>query len=235
MPQTYFRPIPATGKLPAAVAFDLDKTLVDCDTTLGWLDFLYETGVVTDPIYREINRRMMSDYRRGVLDYPAWLRKAVPAYGDLNKAERDALLERFIETKTKPSIYRDALPRIEAARAAGMKLYIISASASFLVKPIGQKLFGIDGAIGTDLLEVDGHLRGEIVGTPSFRDGKIVRLREALAADGLTLEETLFFTDSRNDLPLALAVGDVECVNPDHTLREAALKHRWRSSNWFVG
>ena len=48
------------------------------------------------------------------------------------------------------------------------------------------------------------------------------------------MDEAVFFTDSRNDLPLALAVGDVECVNPDHTLREAAMKNRWRVSSWIL-
>ena len=46
------------------------------------------------------------------------------------------------------------------------------------------------------------------------------------------LEETVFFTDSRNDLPLALAVGDCETVNPDPTLKKTALEKGWRIHAW---
>ncbi|MDY4161993.1 MAG: HAD family hydrolase [Sutterella sp.] len=234
MPQQYFRPIPKTGRLPAAVVFDLDKTLINGDTTLGWTEYLYEKGIVSDPRFREANRRLVKDYRAGCLDLAAWLRDAVPAYEGLGAEERGRLVESFIREKIEPAVYRDAMERIEAARAAGMSLFIISASAAFLVRPIGRLVFGIDHAVGTDLVEIDGHLTPEIAGTASFQEGKIVRLREELDRAGLTMDEALFFTDSRNDLPLALAVGDVECVNPDHTLREAAMKNRWRVSSWIL-
>lgn len=78
----------------------------------------------------------------------------------------------------------------------------------------------------------DGRVTPELDGAPTFKEGKITRLRDTLSEHSLSLEETVFFTDSRNDLPLALAVGDCETVNPDSTLKETALEKGWRIHAW---
>ncbi len=86
---TAFRPVPATGFMPLAAVFDLDHTLIAGDATIGWTEYLYERGVVTDPVFREINERMKASYHAGTLDIAAWLREAVPAYSGLDEAERN--------------------------------------------------------------------------------------------------------------------------------------------------
>lgn len=230
-----FRPIPATGKMPAVAVFDLDKTLIAGDSTVDWTDFLYEKGVVTDPVYREVNRRMMKSYRAGTLDIAQYLREAVPAYAGLDRAARAALLREFVDEKIAPVVYKEGLARVNEAKSEGMAVFIISASNTFFVEPIGRELFGVEHSLGVDLVEKDGFLTPEIIGIPTFQDGKVKRLEAELVKIGRTMEETVFFTDSRNDLPLALAAGDCEVVNPDHALREAALRNRWRANSWFVG
>ena len=68
---TAFRPVPATGFMPLAAVFDLDHTLIAGDATIGWTEYLYERGVVTDPVFREINERMKASYHAGTLDIAA--------------------------------------------------------------------------------------------------------------------------------------------------------------------
>ena len=227
-----FRPLPTTGTLPKVVAFDLDKTLIGGDATILWTEFLYETGVVTDPIYREINRKMVERYHAGTLDIAAWLKEAVPAYASLDAEARDQLVDRFVDEKIAPLVYPEGVKRIQAAKAEGRLTVIISASNAFFVKPLAAKLFDVDIALGCDLVMKDGRVTPILEGAPTFKEGKITRLREALSARGLTLEETVFFTDSRNDLPLALATGDCEVVNPDPTLKATALEKGWRIHTW---
>ena len=105
-------------------------------------------------------------------------------------------------------------------------------------------------AIGIDLATKDGIPTGEVVGTPSFREGKIVRLAEwlemknrtgyfnegasATAATPVTPADVFFFTDSRNDLPLALHAGGCALVNPDPTIRAEGLKRGWPVLAWKV-
>ena len=227
-----FRPLPTTGTLPKVVAFDLDKTLIGGDATILWTEFLYETGIVTDPIYKEINRKMVERYRAGTLDIAAWLKEAVPAYASLEAEARDQLVDRFVDEKIAPLVYPEGVKRIQAAKAEGRLTVIISASNAFFVKPLAAKLFGADIALGCNLVMKDGRVTPILEGAPTFKEGKITRLREALSARGLTLEETVFFTDSRNDLPLAFATGDCEVVNPDPKLKATALEKGWRIHTW---
>ncbi len=229
-----FRPLPTTGTLPKVVAFDLDKTLIGGDATILWTEFLYETGIVTDPIYKEINRKMVERYHAGTLDIAAWLKEAVPAYASLEAEARDQLVDRFVDEKIAPLVYPEGVKRIQAAKAEGRLTVIISASNAFFVKPLAAKLFGVDIALGCNLVMKDGRVTPILEGAPTFKEGKITRLREALSARGLTLEETVFFTDSRNDLPLAFATGDCEVVNPDPKLKATALEKRWRIHTWKV-
>ena len=57
----------------------------------------------------------------------------------------------------------------------------------------------------------------------NMREGKVTRLREWLAAQGLgetaSLAAATFYSDSINDLPLLLAVGTPVAVDPDARLR----------------
>ena len=108
---TAFRPVPATGFMPLAAVFDLDHTLIAGDATIGWTEYLYERGVVTDPVFREINERMKASYHAGTLDIAAWLREAVPAYSGLDEAERNALVSDFIEEKIRPIAYPQGFER----------------------------------------------------------------------------------------------------------------------------
>ena len=89
--------------------------------------------------------------------------------------------------------------------------------------------------IGIDLVTgEDGRLTSEILGVPSFQEGKVERVQEVLRRYGLKPEDMLFFTDSRNDLPLALYAGATEVVDPDPVLLEKAKEMGWPVHEWHV-
>ena len=90
----------------------------------------------------------------------------------------------------------------------------------------------IDRYTQTELVVRNGRITPELSGTPTFREGKVVRLCAALEHRGLRPAETVFYTDSRNDLPLALASGDCVAVNPDPVLLEAARENGWLVNAW---
>lgn len=221
--------------MPSAVIFDLDKTLIDGNASILWTEYLYEKGFISDPSYRENDRAMEREYRRGTLDIATWIAKYGSAVSSVPKELVDRTAAAFAGEKIAPLAYRDGLERIRDAKASGMAVLIVSASCSFLVRPIAEKVFGLapEDAVGLDLAVRSGVYQPEIEGIPSFQEGKIPRARQALEAKGLRLEDAVFFTDSRSDLPLAEAAGDCETVNPDHGLREIAMKNRWRVNSWI--
>ena len=77
---------------------------------------------------------------------------------------------------------------------------------------------------------MNGEFTGEVTGTPCFREGKLKRLEDWLAARGHTLktfDESWFYSDSLNDLPLLSRVTNPVAVDPDSTLRAHAGERGW--------
>jgi phosphoserine phosphatase len=75
-----------------------------------------------------------------------------------------------------------------------------------------------------------GRFTGRVAGTPCFRDGKVSRVDEWLAALGRRLPdfaESLFYSDSHNDLPLLGRVTRPVAVDPDAALAAEAGRRGW--------
>jgi phosphoserine phosphatase len=92
-------------------------------------------------------------------------------------------------------------------------------------------LFGVHHLIATEPEKnAKGQFTGRVSGTPSFREGKILRVDEWLSELNHSwhdFEETCFYSDSLNDLPLLERVKQAIAVNPDPTLRQHALTAGW--------
>ena len=66
---------------------------------------------------------------------------------------------------------------------------------------------------------------------PCFREGKIIRLENWLAARDWNLDsfaDSTFYSDSLNDLPLLSKVKNPVAVDPDPVLRSHAEQHGWK-------
>lgn len=109
------------------------------------------------------------------------------------------------------------------------------------MKPIAH-FVGIDEAIDVDLVMANGIPTGTIVGTSSFREGKVTRLLSLLDAKNRTSDERFmpaivpkdifFLTDSHNDLPLASYASGCAVVNPNARLVNEAEQRGWPVLAW---
>jgi phosphoserine phosphatase len=96
--------------------------------------------------------------------------------------------------------------------------------------PIAREL-GVENLIATEPEAVDGEFTGRVTGLPSFREGKVERLKSWMKEHDIEwkkVSETWFYSDSLNDLPLLSIVSHPVAVDPDETLKEHALRHDWR-------
>jgi HAD superfamily phosphoserine phosphatase-like hydrolase len=119
---------------------------------------------------------------------------------------------------------------VQSHRAAGDVLAVVTATNDFITRPIAS-LFGIDALIATELeRDGGGRVTGAIRGTPAFRDGKVARVRDWLAAQGRRwrdFDAQVFYSDSTNDLPLLEQVSHPVATNPGPALEALALQRRW--------
>ncbi|MCG4787945.1 HAD-IB family phosphatase, partial [Roseburia faecis] len=80
-------------------------------------------------------------------------------------------------------------------------LVIITATNRVITGPIAEKL-GVEHLIATECEIVDGRYTGRSTDVPCFREGKVTRLNRWIEENGYSLEDSYFYSDSMNDLPL---------------------------------
>ncbi len=210
----------------ALAIFDLDNTLLAGDSDHLWGQFLCREGLVDGADFEQRNEQFYRDYQAGELDIQAYLRFALAPL----KGHPPEVLEewhaRFMATVIEPIILPRGRDLIERHRQQGDDLLIITATNEFITRPIATAL-GVEELLACEAEVVDGRYTGEPRGVPSYKEGKVTRLRAWLADRGLELAGAWFYSDSHNDLPLLQLVDHPVAVDPDDSLREAAVAKGW--------
>lgn len=210
----------------ALALFDLDNTLLQGDSDHAWCEFLIEEGVLDGNVYREQNEKFYADYRAGTLDIHAFLDFQLAPLASLPMEHLHALHQRFMSGCIQPLITPAARALVEAHRRRGDDLVVITATNSFVTRPIAEA-FGIPTLIATEPECRDGRYTGKLADLPCFREGKVTRLQAWLQKTGHQLADSTFYSDSHNDLPLLQAVHYPVAVNPDAVLRQHACQAGW--------
>ena len=209
--------------------FDLDNTLLAGDSDYEWAQFLIERGVLDRGTYETRNDEFFRQYQAGTLDIYAFLDFQLAPLARHPRAALDAWHAEFMEAKVRPMIGDPARALVERHRSAGALCAIVTATNSFVTGPIARE-FGVAHLIATEPEALAGRFTGKVAGTPCFRDGKVVRLEQWLAAVGRPLASfagSSFYSDSHNDLPLLERVSRPVAVDPDERLRQIAGERAW--------
>ena len=211
-----------------AAFFDLDKTVIAKASIPAFGRPLYRGGL--------INRRLVARALVSQLIYvhlgasEQKLARMRESMLTLTKGwDRDRITEivrEALEETVEPIIYAEALDLIEAHRAAGYRVYLVSASPDVIVLPLAAHL-GVDGAISSrPLVDEDGRYTGEME-FYAYGPFKAEAMQELAEAEGLDLAESSAYSDSYTDLPMLEAVGHPVAVNPDRVLAKVAREREW--------
>ncbi|MFV2056410.1 MAG: HAD family hydrolase [Thiohalomonadales bacterium] len=209
------------------VIFDLDNTLIAGDSDHLWGEFLVEQGLVDENHYRIHNDKFYQDYKDGCLDIQAFLRFSLFPLTQYSIQRLNALREEFVQQKILPIILPDAQKLVDHHRNNGQTLMIITATNRFVTAPIAQ-IFQIPHLLATEPEINTRGYTGKIVGEPCFKEGKIVNLNRWLKSDQVDLDDSWFYSDSYNDLPLLELVTHPIAVDPDERLRIHAQQQNWK-------
>ncbi|RPH46256.1 MAG: HAD family hydrolase [Burkholderiales bacterium] len=218
--------------------FDLDHTLLPIDSDYEWSRFLVRIGVLDGDAYERENDRFYREYQAGTLDIAEFLRFQLAPLAAHPRSTLDAWHRRFMAEVVVPSILPQARELVARHAAQGDLIALVTATNAFVTAPIARA-FGIDHLVATGIeVGPDGEFTGRPHGTPSFREGKIVRTTEWLASLGHELPRfgrSWFYSDSRNDLPLLERVTDPVATNPDAVLHATAIDRGWPVIRLFEG
>jgi HAD superfamily hydrolase (TIGR01490 family) len=212
------------------VVFDLDGTLLTGDSDEYWLRFLVEQGEVGHGEIEARNRDIQARYAAGLASAEEFCFFYLGLLRGRELHELDRLHAEFMRTIIVPNIPAAARAMLDEARPAADLLVMSTATNRFLTEPIAAHL-GFEHLIATDPeQDATGRYTGGCVGLPNMRANKIARLEAWLAERGRRLgdfEESWFYSDSRNDLPLLSKVTHPVAVDPDPELARHAAAQGW--------
>jgi HAD superfamily hydrolase (TIGR01490 family) len=211
----------------AAAFFDLDKTVIAKSSTLAFGRPFFQGGLIN---------------RRAVLKgaYAQFVFSLAGADADLMERMRRQItamttgwdvtvvhdiVREALHDIVDPLVYAEAADLIEAHRAAGREIVIVSSSGAEMVGPIGEML-GVDRVVATRMVTVDGKYTGEI-DFYAYGENKAAAMRELAAEKGWDLADCWAYSDSSTDLPMLETVGHPTAVNPDRGLRKVAAERGW--------
>jgi HAD superfamily hydrolase (TIGR01490 family) len=209
--------------------FDLDNTLLSCDSDYEWGQFLVDRGVLEREAYEAQNTAFYEQYKDGTLDIHEFLGFALRPLADHSAEDLGRWHADFMTSRIRPAITGKARDLVRGHLEAGDLCAVITATNSFVTAPIARE-FGVPHLLATEPERVAGRYTGRVAGVPCFREGKITRLEAWLGAQGRRLRdfpESSFYSDSHNDLPLLERVTRPVAVDPDPKLAAVARARGW--------
>jgi HAD superfamily hydrolase (TIGR01490 family) len=210
--------------------FDLDGTLIPGDSDHAFCEFLIAIGWAEEAEFHRRNDEFFRQYQAGRLDIASYIEFATAPWRTRPADEQQAAMQRFLAEVMQPQIQPAALDLVRDHQLQGDLVAIVTATNEFITRPIADR-FGVEHLIAVRLArDAQGAVTGRIDGTPSFRDGKNQRVDDWLAGLGHRFgdfEQTLFYSDSTNDLPLLERVSTPVATNPGAALEAIALERHW--------
>ena len=226
-------PVTRTIKGMEAAFFDLDKTVIDRASIAAFGRPFLKGGL--------INRRMVARAAISQLIYLYFgadeerlvrVRESMLALtkGWDRAQVRQIVRETMLQTM-EPIMYAEALELMELHRAAGHRVYLVSASPEEIVLPLAD-LLGVDGAIcSRGEVDEQGCYTGRMA-FYAYGESKATAMRELAERTGLDLAASSAYSDSGTDLPMLEAVGRPVAVNPDRALAKVARERGWEVRNF---
>jgi HAD superfamily hydrolase (TIGR01490 family) len=206
--------------------FDLDNTLIADDSDYLWGQFLVDQGIVDKDYYERANAKFYDDYKQGTLNIVQFLYFSLRPLANNDPEQLYHWRAQFIQDIITPILLKPAQQLIAKHRDRGDTLLVITATNRFVTQPIVE-LYGIEHLLATTPEFVDGKYTGDFKGIPCFQEGKVKLLEEWLKNSTETMQNSWFYSDSHNDLPLLKLVDNPVAVDPDENLMQFAKAANW--------
>ena len=212
--------------MPATALYDLDHTLLSCDSDYEWGRFLAESGAVDAEDYRSRNAAFYADYRRGTLDPYAYLEFVLAPLGRIEHARLMRLREQFLRAHVRPCLRPGARRLLADQRRCGFRQIIVTSTNAFIAEPVAQ-LLDVGTLIAPQPEMRDGRYTGKLRGGACFGSDKPRRVAAWAEQAQVELGETWGYSDSVHDRPLLEFVDHPVAVDPDPGLRAHAQRRGW--------
>jgi len=208
------------------IILDLDDTLLSGDCEKEWINFLILKGLLDGDDYSSRLSQFDIDYRKGILnfeEYSTYIQKPIKG---LSRDKVDIFINEFIK-KNIEALTDNLTEKLLIEAKSSDNVLIASGSHDFLVKGFAD-FFQIDSSIGTPVEVKNNIFSGSLSGEPTFKDGKVRAVEKWCFDNNLKIKDSIFYSDSINDLPMFESCGEPIVVNPDDKLKKIAVERSYK-------
>jgi len=215
--------------------FDLDQTLLPIDSADAWSYYLVRMGGLDAEEYGARIRAFAASYAADRFDVDGYQSFQMELLARFPRPQLEHLRTHFIREHVLPHLRPEAIALVEAHRRDGYVNAIVTGTNAFVTRPIATA-FGFEHLLAVEPEQVDGRFTGRYVGTHTHQHGKVRAVEAFVARHGLTIEQcddSVFYGDSINDLPLLERVHRPVVTNGDARLRAIAAERGWPTLELF--
>ena len=215
----------------AAAFFDLDRTLLDMNSSTLWAMHELRRRSIS---MRQFGRVLVWNglYHLSLIDIETAYREALAhyqgrLYDELQQETRD-WFARDVAHHLRPGAER----ALRHHRAEGHPLVLLTSASSFAARAASDT-WDMDHFLSNEFpTDSQGKLDGTFVAPLCYGSGKVERAAAWACEHGVDLASSYFYSDSYSDAPMLRAVGYPRVISPDPRLSREARQRGWPVLQW---
>ena len=205
--------------------FDLDQTLFAGFSAAAFTRDQLTSGQLSPKDFADSVRATLS-FALGRTGFSNFVSATAAVYRGLAESVLEEAGQHTFDRHLATEIYPESRALVEAHQAQGHTVAIITSATRYQAEPVAREL-GIGHLLYTHLGVEDGVLTGEVVRPTCYGKGKADAGQRIASELDLDLEQSYFYSDSHEDLPLFELVGRPRPLNPNRKLAQVAKERQW--------
>ncbi|MGB8221303.1 MAG: HAD-IB family hydrolase [Polyangiales bacterium] len=205
--------------------FDLDQTLFAGFSATAFTRDQFSTGRLSPRDLGDSLRATLS-FALGRTGFSTFVSATSAVYRGMAESALEEAGQRAFERHLATQIYPESRALVKAHQEMGHTVAIITSATRYQAEPVAREL-RIEHLLYTQLEIENGILTGKVLRPTCYGEGKAIAGRSLAAKHGLDLEESYFYSDSDEDLPLFELVGRPRPLNPNRKLAQIAKERQW--------
>jgi putative phosphoserine phosphatase/1-acylglycerol-3-phosphate O-acyltransferase len=210
--------------------FDFDGTIISGYSAIAFIREQLRRGDLSVRDFLELASAMTS-FGLGNMGFSAMMTVTSQFLRGIEEETYVELGETLFREQIARLVYPESRALIEAHRARGHTLAIISSATPYQVDPAAADL-GIENVLCTQLEVEDGVFTGNVLRPTCFGQGKVDAAVSLANEVGGRLANAFFYSDSTDDQLLLEQVGHPVALNPSDRLRTVARDRQWASASF---
>ena len=205
--------------------FDLDQTLFAGFSATAFTRDQFTSGRLSPSDLTDSLRATLS-FAFGRTGFSTFVSATSAVYRGMPESVLEEAGQHTFEKHLATQIYPESRALVKAHQDMGHTVAIITSATRYQAEPVAREL-GIEHLLYTELGVEDGILTGKVVRPTCYGEGKATAGRSLASTYDLNLEQSYFYSDSHEDLPLFEIVARPRPLNPNRKLAQIAKERQW--------